>query len=316
MDKKALFKISYGLYVLACLDGDRPTGCVVNTVCQITDSPLRLSVAVNKLNYTCEVVKRTGKFCVSVLDQTTTFDTIKRFGFQSGKDNDKFAGFSYKQTDSGLPYLEHEANAYLECSVISSQDMGSHMLFIVEVTDAAVLNSEESLTYSDYHKHVKPQPKPAAPPKTKSVWRCEVCGFEAEFPTEEMPADYVCPLCGAKPERFVPVRGPMAEPAAPAAQTESSVAPKGMKKWRCKICGFEAEFADGILPDDYICPVCGLGADSFEPVAVQESGAKTKVIWRCVICGFEYEGEELPPDYICPLCKHGADDFERIEVPA
>lgn len=252
MDKNALFRISYGLYVIAARHGQKTNGCIVNTVVQVADNPIRLTVAVNKNNLTRDFIDESGVFTVSVLSRSCSFETIKNFGFQSGRTADKFASATYESVGTAeLPRLVKDCNAYLVCKVYNSQDLGTHTLFFAEVTDAEILNNEKSLTYDYYQDNIKPKRPvaPATPAKTK--WVCEVCGYEYEG--EELPEGYVCPLCGVGPERF----RKEAPPAPP-------VATKTI--WVCKVCGFEYEGEE--LPADYICPLCKHGAEAFEKITV------------------------------------------------
>ncbi len=192
MDKKAMYKLSYGLFVLTAAADGRESGCIVNTAAQVTSEPNRISVAVNKANFTHDLLKKSGRLCVSVISQQATFDLFKRFGFQSGRDVDKFDGFGgCGRTDDGLVYVSEGTNAYITATVEQMIDLGSHTLFIARVDDAAVLSDAPSATYAYYQSSIKP----AAPKKSggKTVWRCTVCGYIYEG--EELPADFVCPLC-------------------------------------------------------------------------------------------------------------------------
>ena len=189
MDPKAVFNIGYGLYVLTAREGERHNGCIVNTVQQLTDSPLRISVTVNKNNLTHDMIARTGLFNASVLSQSVDFEVFRHFGFQSGRTAEKIAGYpGMAVSANGLTYLAEKANAYLSGKVFQSIDLGTHTLFLADLTDARVLSGEASVTYSDYHARIKP--KPAA--KAKG-WRCRICGYVYEG--EELPADFICPLC-------------------------------------------------------------------------------------------------------------------------
>lgn len=269
LNKSALYKISYGLYVLGSKDGDKLNGCMVNTVGQVTDSPLRVSVAVNKLNYSHDLIKKTGAFSVSMLSTKATFDTIKCFGFQSGKTADKFAGRDYSLTESGLPYLNSaEANSYLDCRVVNTLDMGSHSVFYADVLNAEVLSNDDSLTYDYYQKNVKPKPSVApAKPKVvkKTVWRCSVCDYEYEG--DELPEDYVCPICGVGAENFVREEIEVAVEPESGDELEKRVDnATGRVQWVCRICGYVYEGEE--LPPDYICPICKHGADAFDKVVV------------------------------------------------
>ncbi len=193
MDAKAMFKLSYGLFVLSANDGERDNACIINTAIQVTSDPNRISIAVNKQNLTHDMIQKSGKFTVSILSEKAPFALFQRFGFQSGWDADKFAGFeNWKRGYNGTAIVTEGTNAFISAWVTDTVDLDTHTLFIATVTDMEVLDDTPSATYSYYHSHIKP--KPAAGPVTdKTVWRCTVCGYEYEG--EELPADFVCPLC-------------------------------------------------------------------------------------------------------------------------
>ena len=195
MNKKAMNCLSYGLFVLTAKQGEKDNGCIINTVQQVTSEPNRISIAVNKANYTHDMIAATGLFTASVISEKATFDLFKRFGFQSGRDTDKFAGFTdYETGENGIRYITQGTNAYISAKVERAEDLGSHTLFIAEVTDMEVLSDAASATYSYYHKNIKPQPKEDKKVENgKTIWRCTICGYEYEG--EELPADFVCPLC-------------------------------------------------------------------------------------------------------------------------
>lgn len=202
MNKKAVNKISYGLYVLSAKQGEKDNACIINTLSQLTSDPLRVSITVNKQNYTHDMILSEGKFTVSLLTQEVPFDYFKRFGFQSGRDVDKFDGFdACARGENGIYYITKYTNAYISGKVISTLDLGSHTLFVADVTAAEVLDEVPSLTYAYYHSDVKP--KPAAPSSSSGVkigWRCKICGYVYEG--ENLPADFVCPLCKHGAEDF------------------------------------------------------------------------------------------------------------------
>jgi flavin reductase (DIM6/NTAB) family NADH-FMN oxidoreductase RutF len=151
------------------------------------------------------MIKESGVFSLSVLDKTCTFDTISRFGYQSGRDADKFAGFEHSLDSNGCPYVTKQVCSVFECKVVSSQDLGSHTLFIAEVTDAKVVSGNAPLTYADYQANVKPKKSDsaAAPAKKIVAWKCKICGYVYEG--SELPADFECPICGHPAEDFEPV---------------------------------------------------------------------------------------------------------------
>lgn len=192
MNQKALFQISYGLYVAAAKADNKMNGCIVNTVTQVADDPKRVIVAINKQNLTSELVQKSGKLSISVLSETAPFSLFKHFGFQSGREVDKFVDVPFAMTGQELPYLTKHTTAYLDCKVINSYDLGTHMMFLAEVIDADVISDEKPMTYSYYHENVKPKPE-AAGAESKKGWRCTVCGYVYEG--EELPPDFICPWC-------------------------------------------------------------------------------------------------------------------------
>ncbi len=203
MDKKALYNLSYGVFMVGTKSGDRKNGCITNTCIQVTNDPLRVAAAVINANYTAELIKESGMFTLSMLDKTVSFDTIKHFGFQSGRDVDKLANLTLPEDDNGIPYMGWSACAMLSCKVVDSMDLGSHTLFIAEVTDAKVLSDKAPLTYADYQNEVKPKPAKVDSEKKIVGWKCKICGYVYEG--SELPKDYSCPICGHGPDDFEPV---------------------------------------------------------------------------------------------------------------
>lgn len=191
VEPNALFKLSYGLFVLTAKDGEKDNGCIINTVTQITNTPNRISIAVNKQNLTHDMILKTGMFNVSVLTTEASFDIFKYYGFQSGRDVDKFAGEGIPRSQNGLTYLMGCTNAYISGKVIETYDYGTHTLFVADVTEAKVLSNVPSVTYAFYFDHIKPKP-PVAAAKQKG-WICKICGYVYEG--EDIPADFICPLC-------------------------------------------------------------------------------------------------------------------------
>jgi flavin reductase (DIM6/NTAB) family NADH-FMN oxidoreductase RutF/rubredoxin len=195
MDKKAMYKLSYGLFVLTAKEGAKDNGCIINTAIQAASTPNQLSICVNKANYTHDMILRTGVFTVSVIDQSADFELFKHFGFQSGKEVDKFASFeNCKRGGNDVLYITEGTNAYISVKVDQTIDLGSHTMFIGEITDMEVLSENASVTYEYYLKNIKP--KPQATGKTddgKTIWRCTICGYE--YVGEELPEDFICPLC-------------------------------------------------------------------------------------------------------------------------
>lgn len=201
MNKNAMHKITYGLYILTAKEGEKDNGCIVNTVCQVTSEPNRIAVAVNKGNYTHDMIQRTGVFNVSILTEKSKFDTYKHWGFQSGKDVDKAEQISFKRSENGLIYITEETNAYISAKVLSTVDLGTHTLFIADVTDADVLCEDESVSYSFYQKNIKSAPKAAEVQKKGFI--CTVCGYIYEGDT--LPDDFICPWCKHPASDFQPL---------------------------------------------------------------------------------------------------------------
>ena len=194
MNPKAMFKLSYGLFVLTAREGEKDNGCITNTAIQVTSEPNRISIAVNKANYTHDMVMHTRKFNVSILSQEASFDTFKHFGFQSGRNVDKFADCTAcRRAENGIYIITEGTNAYISAEVEQTIDLGTHTLFIAKVTDLDVLSSVSSATYEYYQNNIKPKPQAPAAPTGKTVWRCTVCGYIYEG--DPIPADFICPLC-------------------------------------------------------------------------------------------------------------------------
>lgn len=196
MNPKALFQISYGLYVAASKFDKKMNGCIVNTVMQITDNPKQLAVAINKDNLTCEIIQKSRMVSLSVLSETAPFALFQHFGFQSGRKVDKFVNYPFALTKQELPYLTKHTSAFIDCKVTNIVDLGTHLLFIASVNDCEILSGEKAMTYSFYHEFVKPQPAASS----AKGWRCNVCGYIYEG--EELPPDFICPWCKHGVEDF------------------------------------------------------------------------------------------------------------------
>lgn len=203
MDNKALYSLSYGVFMVGTRSKDVKNGCITNTCMQVANNPTRVAISVINTNYTCDLIKESGMFTLSMLDNTVSFETIRHFGFQSGRDVNKLESLPLPEDDNGIPYMGWSACAMLSGKVLDSIDLGSHTMFIAEVTDAKVLSSNPPLTYADYQNHVKPKPQKVDEQKKIKGWKCKICGFIYEG--EQLPADYLCPICGHGPEDFEPV---------------------------------------------------------------------------------------------------------------
>ena len=195
MDMKAMYKLSYGLFVLTAKRGEKDNGCITNTAIQVTSEPNRISIAVNKANYTHDMVLETGKFNVAIISEKADFDLLKHFGFQSGRDVDKFADFTdCARAENGIFYITKGTNAVISAEVEQCIDLGSHTLFIAKVTDLMVLDAASSATYEYYQNNIKPKPQAVGTtPTGQTIWRCRICGYE--YVGEELPEDFICPLC-------------------------------------------------------------------------------------------------------------------------
>lgn len=189
IDPSALFKLGYGLYVVTCNDGKKDNGLIVNTVMQVTNNPDRIVVAINKQNYSHDVIKESGIMNVNCLTEAAPFAVFEAFGFKSGRDTDKFAGCSPEKSENQLVVLPRYINAFLSLKVESYTDLGSHGMFVCTVTESRVISSEPSMTYAYYHANVKPKPQPAK----KKGYVCKICGYVYEG--ETLPEDFVCPWC-------------------------------------------------------------------------------------------------------------------------
>lgn len=189
MNKSAMYKLSYGLYVLSAKEGEKDNGCIINTAAQVTTSPNRITVAVNKSNFTHDIIHNTGVFNVSILDTTVPFSVFENFGFRSGRDCDKFADIPVKRSDNGLLYVLDHTTAYISGKVVQEIDLGSHTLFLSDVTDADIVSGKEAVTYSFYQDNIKPKPEKTE----KKGYRCKICGYVYEGDT--LPEDFVCPIC-------------------------------------------------------------------------------------------------------------------------
>ena len=196
IDNKAIFNISYGLFVLVARQDDKDNACIINVAQQVTSDPLQLMICVNKTNLTHDMVLRTLKFNLCPLSEEATMRPFQHFGFQSGRDVDKFAQCEAElRTDNGLRYLPKYINSVISCVVTKSIDLSTHTMFIAQVMDAKVVSDSPSITYAYYQQNIKPKPEKqqTTEPSTKKKWVCEVCGYVYEG--EEVPDDFICPWC-------------------------------------------------------------------------------------------------------------------------
>lgn len=269
-DPKAFFKLSYGLFVLTARDGEKDNGCIINTAEQLTSEPGRISIAVNKQNYTHDMIMKTRAFNVSVLSEDAPFKVFEHFGFQSGRNVNKFEGCTEeKRAANGILYIPKYTNAFFSGKVIDSYDYGTHTLFVAEVTQAQVLSSEKSVTYAYYFDNIKPKPQP----KAVRGWVCRICGYVYEG--ETLPSDFICPVCKHGAADFEPITADMTI-------NQEKKTDKGeskMKRYECPICGYVYDEEKGMpdkgiaagtkfedLPEDWECPICGAPKSSFKEV--------------------------------------------------
>ena len=211
-----LFNIQYGLFVITTQNGDRDNGCISNTVAQVTAQPNRISVALNKGNFTTELIQHSGRFTASILSEAADFELFKHFGFQSGRTIDKFADFTdCRRVNNGTFAITRGTNAFISAEVEQTIDLGTHMLFIGLVTEMETLSDIPSATYNYYQANIKPKPQPVGQTvEGKTIWRCSICGYE--YVGEELPDDFICPICKHPASDFVKV----------SAEAEASVANK------------------------------------------------------------------------------------------
>ncbi len=198
-DLTALFNIGYGLYVVTSSDGKKDNGLIVNTVTQVTNTPNRIAVCINKDNYSHHVIKQTGIMNINCLSQDAPFSVFQNFGFQSGRAADKFAGQEILRSDNGLAFLPQFINSFMSLKVEQYVDLDTHGMFICTVTEARVISHVETMTYTYYQENVKPKPQTEG----KKGWVCKVCGYIYEG--DELPEDFVCPLCKHGPADFEPI---------------------------------------------------------------------------------------------------------------
>ena len=255
-----LFKISYGLYILTAEHEGKHGGCVINTLAQQTSEPERLSVTVNKLNHTHDLIAKSGKFAVGVLSEDVSFGLIKGFGMRSGRDADKFAGVECVTTNNGCKMPVAGVMGYFGMKVEKSLDMGTHTMFLCSVTESKALDENaKELTYAHYHAFVKPKPAPA-PASEGETWVCRICGYVHKGP---LPRDFVCPICKHGAQDFERAdTSVIGGASADKINKNNTVVSKGeniMAKFRCSVCGYVYEGAEAPAQ----CPVCKAGKDKF-----------------------------------------------------
>ena len=247
VDNDVFKNFSYGVEVLTTRVDGRDYGCIINTAGQVAScDPKKITISVIKKNNTCDMVAKAGKFNISIITQDAPYQLFQRFGFQSGRDVDKFADVAYtERMSNGIRYIPEYTNAVLSCEVIDVKDVETQVLYIANVVEAKVLSSAPSCTYAYYHAHIKPKKNPA--PERGEGYVCKVCGYFHEG--SELPDDFVCPLCKHGKDDF------------------EHVVPAPVKKRKgyvCTVCG-HFEPCEGELPEGYVCPLCHHGREDFEP---------------------------------------------------
>ena len=260
-----MYKLSYGLFVLTAKNGEKDNGCIINTAIQAASTPNQISICVNKANYTHDMILSTREFTISVISQKADFELFKHFGFQSGKDVDKFKNYSFcKRGSNGIMYITEGTNAFISVKVAKTEDLGSHTLFVGEITDMEVLAETPSATYEYYMNNIKP--KPDAVGKTadgQTIWRCKICGYE--YVGEELPEDFICPTCkhpAADFEKVVSEKTQALKENSLSNKNTNTMEDNKMKKWVCPVCGY---IHTGDQPPAE-CPVCHVKGDKFKEI--------------------------------------------------
>lgn len=204
IDLQSFFSMNYGLYLVTAKHGEQAAGCVVNTLSQVTATPVQMIVAIHKDNYTTKIIEESGFFTGVTLSKDCDMNLIAKFGFASSRDFDKFKGWQVKSDENGVPYVAEQVVARFSCKVLGKLDADTHVIFLGEVTSAETLSNEEPLTYTYYHQVKKGKTPPKASSykaeEAKKGYRCTVCGYIHESDT--LPSDYICPICKKGAEFF------------------------------------------------------------------------------------------------------------------
>lgn len=257
IDPKALYAIGYGLYAVTSRYSEKDNALIVNTVFQVTSDPLCIAVTVNKENFSHELILKSGRMNVHCLAESAPFSLFQRFGFQSGKDADKFQGMDVSRSENGLIELKESVNALLSLQVEETVELGTHSMFLCSVTESKVLSEENTMTYSYYQKNVKPKPQK----EKKTGYVCKVCGWIYEG--DELPENIVCPICKHGYSDFEKL----------AEEKEA------LGRYQCTVCGWTYDESVGApelkipagtkfedLPEDFRCALCGMGKDRFRKI--------------------------------------------------
>lgn len=249
-------KLSYGLYAIGAMDGQRPCGCIVNTVFQVTSADPIVAISMNRNNYTWELIDRNKKFSVSILSEKTRKEVIQKLGFSSGRTNDKYEGIDYEIQEE-VPFLHENCSGAFLCEVVSVAETSTHMVILAKVTKAFADSSETPMTYRYYHEVIKgsaPKNAPSyvaeevkkEPTASKERWICNVCGYVYEGDLSKEADDWVCPICGVDKSHFNKEEKKMEE------------------RWICNVCGYVYEGDLSKEADDWVCPICGVDKSHFE----------------------------------------------------
>ena len=276
-----LFNIQYGLFVITTCDAGKDNGCISNTVAQVTAQPNRISVALNKGNFTTEIIQRSGKFTASIISEAADFEMFKHFGFQSGRTVDKFDGFTdCRRVANGTLAITRGTNAFISADVEQAIDLGTHILFVGPVTEMEVLADVPSATYNYYQQHIKPKPQPVGQTaEGKTVWRCSICGYE--YVGEELPDDFTCPICKHPASDFVKVTAEVPSDSVAGKYAGTRTEKHHEERYRALLRNVEA-------------------AEVFRKAGVS--------VWECRNCGHIVIGTEAPD--VCPVCFHPQAYFE------
>ena len=267
MNIKALYNLTYGVYLMSANENGKDNACIINTAVQVANNPTRISVAAIKGNLTHDMIVATGKLNLSALSVDAPFSLFEHFGMQSGRNVDKFATFTdVARSENGLLYLTKYATAFLSLNVVESHDLGSHTLFIGELVDAEVLDKAENCTYGYYQTVIKAS---ATKPVAKTGWRCTVCNHVYEG--ENLPDDYICPICKHGKEDFEKIGG---EATSKVEEVKPEATVGGSKKFVCSVCGYVHE--GDSAPDQ--CPVCKVPSDKFTEVKGEKTWAAEHVL--------------------------------------
>lgn len=262
MDPAVFRKLTYGMYAVGTLDGTRPTGCIVNTVEQVTSKNPVIVLSMNKNNFTYEAMIKTGRFSVSILSENVPQPVISVLGFRSGRTEDKFDGKEVPfQIVDGLPVITSGICGWMTAEIIAEKNCGTHSVILARVTDAKAVSDEPPMTYAFYHSERKGTAPKNAPtwqplpdgPQSEEIWVCPVCGYTYRGDLTKEPDSWTCPICGVPKSRFTKQNS--AGPDSPNA---------GKETWTCPICGYVYHGDLTKEPDDWVCPLCGAPKNVFK----------------------------------------------------